>query len=85
MPKKKFYVIDSQTAKDKYNQNKFIKFETERIKPSLWDYSDTFILVTGNIRVNGGNDIHAGFKNCALFSTCKTGINDVLINEANYI
>ena len=29
--------------------------------------------------------MHAGFKNCALFSTCKTGINDVLINEANYI
>ena len=79
------YVIDSQTAKDKCSQNKFIKFETERIKQSLWDYSDTFILVTGNITVNGGNDIHAGFENCALFSTSKTGINDVLINEANYI
>ena len=79
------YVIDSQTAKDKCSQNKFIKFETERIKASLWGYSDTFILVTRNIRVNGGNDIHAGFENCALFSTSKTGINDVLINEANYI
>ena len=32
---KKLYVIDSQTAKDKYNQNNSIKFETESIKPSL--------------------------------------------------
>ena len=29
---KKWYVIDSQTAKDKYNQNNSIKFETESIR-----------------------------------------------------
>ena len=29
---KKWYVIDSQTAKDKYNPNNSIKFETETIK-----------------------------------------------------
>ena len=28
---KKWYVIDSQTTKDKYNQNNSIKFETESI------------------------------------------------------
>ena len=40
---KKWYVIDSQTAKGKYNQNNSINFETESIKSSLCDYSDAFI------------------------------------------
>ena len=42
------YVIDSQTAKDTYSQNNFIKLETESIKSILCDYSDTFVLVTGD-------------------------------------
>ena len=40
---KKWYVIDSQTAKGKYNQNNSIKCETESIKSSLWNYSDGFL------------------------------------------
>ena len=43
---KKWYVIESQTAKDKYSKNNSIKFETESIKSSLCDYSNEFILVT---------------------------------------
>ena len=69
---KKWYVIDSQTTKDKYNPNNSIKFETETIKSSLWDYSDAFILVAGDITVNANDDTHVAFKNCAPFSTCKT-------------
>ena len=38
-------VIDSQTTKGKYKQSDTIKFETETIKSSLFDYSDAFILV----------------------------------------
>ena len=45
----KLYVTDSQTAKDKHNQNNSIKFETESIKSRLFDYSDPFISVTGDI------------------------------------
>ena len=82
---KKWYVIDSQTAKDKYNQNNSIKFETESIKSSLCDYSDTFILVTGDITVTADNSTYVAFKNCAPFSTCKTETNDVFIDEANRI
>ena len=70
--------IDSQTAKDKYNQNNYLKFQTESFKSSLYDYSEGFILVTGDITVTENND-------CALFSACKTEINDVFIVEANYI
>ena len=53
---KKWYVIDSQTTKGKYKQGDTIKFETETIKSSLCDYSDAFILVTGNITVAANND-----------------------------
>ena len=64
---KKQYVIDSQTARDKYNQNNLIKFEAESIKSSLCDYSDAFILVTGDTTVNANNDRDVAFKNFALF------------------
>ena len=82
---KKWYVIDSQTTKDKYKQGDVIKFETETIKSSLCDYSDAFILVTGNITVAANNDTDVAFKNCAPFSTCTTKINDIFVDEANHI
>ena len=49
---KKWYFIDSQATKGKYKQSDAIKFKTETIKSSLCDYSDAFILVTGNITVD---------------------------------
>ena len=82
---KKWYVIDSQTTKGKYKQGDTIKFETETIKSSLCDYSDAFILVTGNITVNANNDTDFAFRNCAPFSTYTTKINDVFADEANHI
>ena len=82
---KKWYVINSQTTKGKYKQGDSIKFETETIKSSLCDYSDAFILVTGNITVNADNNADVAFKNCAPFSTCTTKINDVFVDEANHI
>ena len=81
----KCYVIDSQTAKGKYNQNNSIKFETENIKSSLCDYSDAFILVAGDLTKTAGNDTYVAFKNSAPFSTCKIKINDAFIDEANHI
>ena len=69
---KNWDVIYSQTAKDKYNQNKSIKFETESIKSSLCDYCDAFTLVTGDITVTADNNTDVAFKNCVPFSTYKT-------------
>ena len=66
---KKRYVIHSQTAKSKYKQGDTIKFETETIKSSLCDYSDAFILVTGNIAVAANNNTDVAFTNCAPIST----------------
>ena len=82
---KKWYVIDSQTTKGKYKQGNTIKFETETIKLTLCDFSDVFILVTGNITVTGNNNTNIALKNCALFSACKTVINDAFVDEANHI
>ena len=77
------YVIDSQTTKGKYKQGDTIKFETETIKSSLCNYSDAFILVTGNITVTA--DDNTDVKNCASFSTCTIKTNDVFVDEANHI
>ena len=49
------------------------------------DYSDAFILVTRDITETADNNTDVAFKNCAPFSTCKTEINDVFIDEANHI
>ena len=82
---------DSSSEKSKFakknvtTRKNSIKLETERIKSSLWDYSDVFILVTKDITVNSGNDTDVAFKNFAPFSICKTEINDVFIDEANRI
>ena len=75
----------SQTEKGKYEQNNSMKFETKSIKSSLCDYFDAFILVTGDITVAANNNKNVVFKNCALFSTCKTEINDVFVDGANLI
>ena len=81
----KMYIKESQAVKGKYDQNNSIKFDTESLKSSLCDYSDAFILVTGDTKVAANNDTDVAFKNCPPFSTCKTEINDVFIDEANHI
>ena len=69
---KNWCVTDSQTAKGKYNQKNSIKFETESIKSSVCDYSNAFILVTGDVTVTADNNTDVVFKNHALFSIYKT-------------
>ena len=54
-----------------------IKFETKIIKRNLCDYSDAYILVTGDIKVtNIGADSNVAFENCPPFTRCVTHIND---------
>ena len=49
-----------------YLEDDPIKFLTKSIESSLCDYSDAYILATGNI-TSGDNDTKAVFKNCASF------------------
>ena len=46
----KWYVIDSE-SNGSYSHHDSIKFLTKSIESSLCDYSDAYILVTGNIAV----------------------------------
>ena len=45
---KKWYIIDSE-AKGNYLPDNEVKFLTSSLESSLWDYSDAYILVTGNM------------------------------------
>ena len=77
---RKWYIINEQNNGQygEGNENdSTIKFETKVIKPNLCDYSDAYILVTGNITATGGDEnTKVAFKNCALFRRCVTHIND---------
>ena len=64
---KKWYVIDSE-SNGNYSKDEEIKFLTRSIELSLCDYSDAYILVTGNIAATPNNAAtQVVFKNCAPF------------------
>ena len=79
MQQKKWYIIDSE-AKDNYLSNNEIKFWTSSLESSFCDYSDAYILVTGNISVTSGDaNTKVAFKNFSPFKNCKTEIKLLLI------
>ena len=52
----------------------------------MTNYSDAYILVTGNIAMaRGNNNTKLAFKNCAPFKNCRTEINETFIDEAEHI
>ena len=88
------WVEINDDIRDAYSPNKQIRFKTAMLRSSLCDYSDAYILVTGNTSVN--NDAGAGtaankinkkviFKNCAPFTNCISKINNTDIDNAKYI
>ena len=81
---KKWHVIDSESHGN-YSEDEEIKFLSRFIKSNLCDYSDAYILVTGNINVTGDNNTKAAFKNCAPFRKCRTEINETFVGDANFI
>ena len=57
----------TQTIAKEMNTN--VKFETEVLKSNLRDYSDAYILVTGDITATGGDaNTRVAFENCAPFT-----------------
>ena len=64
---------------------------TNSIRSSLCDYSDAYILLTGDIAVKNTNNANlaaaakVAFKNNAPFKNCRTEINDTFADEADYI
>ena len=82
---KRWYIINDQnTGNNAYGNGEdgtTIKFETKVTKPNLCDYSDAYILVTGNIQNKPENSVVA-FKNCEPFRTCDVTINDEHVEKA---
>ena len=70
--RRKWYIINDQNNGqcDRGNENdSTIKFETKVIEPNLCDYSDAYILVTGDTKITGITaDINVAFKNCDPFT-----------------
>ena len=73
-----------------------IKFKTSMIRSDLYDYSDAYILVSGTIAISGaGDDDNAKrtderskgviSKSCALFTNCMCSINNIQVDNAEYI
>ena len=67
---KKWYIIGSESKRN-YSLKNPIKFLTSSLESSFCDYSDAYILVSGNI-ISGGNNTKAAFKNCTPFTNCRT-------------
>ena len=93
-PTKRWYVIDSESKGNNSHANP-IKFLTTSLESSLCDYSDVYILVTGNITVTRRNvanteDIvlnaatQVVFRNCAPFKDCITEIIDTFVDYADF-
>ena len=75
-----------QWIKGVYSHENEIKFLTSSLESSLCDYSDAYILVTGNITVTGGDaNTKVAFKNCAPFTKCITEINETFTDDADHI
>ena len=95
-----WYMIDRE-SKGGYLHNNPVKFLTKSIKSSLCDYSDAYILVTGNntvtrtIAAAGDNPVRkkqplaaatqVAFKNFAPFKDCRTEINGTFVDYANFV
>ena len=55
-----------------------VKFETKITKSSLCDYSDSYILVTGDITGTGGDaNTRVEFKNCSIYEMHNSNSNQM--------
>ena len=84
---RKWYVINNQNNTNYGEGNEdstTVKFETKVIKSNLWDYSDAYILVTGNVTATDDDtNTRVSFKNCAPFTKYIIHINDEHDNPDN--
>ena len=82
---KNWYIIDSE-SKGNYSHENPMKFLASSLESSLCDYSDVYILVTGNITATPNTAAtQVVFKNCAPFEKYRTEINETFIDETDFI
>ena len=61
-----------------------VNFNTEIVKPFLCDYSDAYILVTGDIKVTvADNNTRVAIRNCHPFTGASFKLNDEQVDTAD--
>ena len=55
---------------------------TEVLKPNLCDWSDSYILIRGDITIIAAPAVQVSFKTCAPFAKCITKIDGTTIDDA---
>ena len=86
--KKLIEVCDqSGAAEDRYRSSRQIRLKTSVLRSDICDSSDAYIVVKGNITVEGANNggrknRSLSFKDNAPFTVCISKINGVLIENA---
>ena len=92
--KTKNWVEIKDESRGTYNVNSQIKFKATKLKSSLRDYSDAYILVKVAITVNNTAAADADadninkkviFKNCAPFTNCISEINNTPVDNSKDI
>ena len=95
---KKWYIINDENSSN-YGVNKdtgadnpdTIKYDTRVLKPNLFDYAETYILVDGTNRAEAQilpapapniANVRLALKNCAPFEKCNLEINDEHVDTA---
>ena len=92
--RRKNWVEINDESRGAYSINSQIKFKTARLKSSLCDHIDAYILAKGTITVNNTAAVDADannvgkkviFKNCAPFVNCINEINNTQVDNATDI
>ena len=83
---KKWIEVYDQSEKS-YSPNKEIRIKTSMLRSDLCNFSDAYIVVEGDITLEGDNDANKqnknlAFKNNAPFINCISKINGVKIDNA---
>ena len=83
---KKWIEVYDQSEKN-YSPNKEIRIKTSMLRSDLCDFSDAYIVVEGDITLEGDNNANKrnknlAFKNNAPFINCISKINGVQIDNA---
>ena len=84
---RKWYIVNDHNNRN-YSRGddvqSIVKFNTEIVKPFLCDYYDAYILVTGNIKVQNGNDAtRVSIKNCHPFTRASFKLNNGQVDTAD--
>ena len=83
---KKWIKVYDQSEKN-YNPNREIRIKTSMLRPNLCNFSDAYIVVEGDITLEGDNDANKRnknlrFKNDTPFMNCISKINGIKIDNA---